>query len=201
MTLRLIRNLSVATLAVVMTMMIGCTGASTLPTSLTIELPDGTTVEATAGDGVATLANSTWDFFQTTATGQTLPFITISFGEMGNLLAFENSTVAQDIIGTSLRFDGVRREAKMAGLSYEAATFGAETADSTGFTFVGQVALFAIGLKAGDATATAQGTFDPNDPDVMTGTFEFTTVITLLDIPEANTTDMFNFRATRMPAQ
>ncbi len=43
----------------------GLGGGNDLPPSVTVELPDGTTVEADKGDGVPSLKNSTWDFSRT----------------------------------------------------------------------------------------------------------------------------------------
>ena len=57
---------------------------------------------------------------------------------------------------------------------------------------------FAVGIQAGSATAIATGTFDPDDPDTMTGTFSFSTRVTLISLPEANTDDEFPFIAHRV---
>jgi len=77
-------------------------------------------------------------------------------------------------------------------------TYGAETSDGTGFTFEGRLTAFAAGLQAGYATATATGTFDPDDPNTMTGTFSYSTRVTLISMPEANVDEEFTFIAHRV---
>ena len=51
----------------------GCGSRSTgLPESVTLELPDGTTVEADQGDGAPSLANSQWEFFRSSSSAQSM---------------------------------------------------------------------------------------------------------------------------------
>ena len=171
---------------------------ASLPSSVIVELPDGTTAEVDQGAGAASLANSKWQFFRTAGSAQGLSFVTIVFGPEGNLESFENNTIASEILGTTIIFDGQLHSASQQGLQYAASTYGAETADGTGFTFEGRMTAFAAGIRAGEATANATGTFDPDDPDTMTGTFSFSMRVTLLSIPEANQDDEFSFIAHRV---
>lgn len=189
------RRIAIFTTALLV--MVGC-GGSSAPSAVTIELPDGTEVRATQGSGVITLADSQWDFFRTSSTAQGTAFVRIQFGSAGELTRFDNNTIASAIFGSTLIFDGVRHNTTQAGLQYSAATFGAETSDSSGFAFEGRLTAFAAGLEAASATASASGTFDPDDPDVMTGTFTFRSRVTLLDIPEGNIDDSFTFIGRRV---
>ena len=181
----------------------GTGGATGLSTSVTLDLPDGTTTEATLGAGVASLANSTWSFSQSFPSGGTAsaPFMTISFGPDGELTSFEDNTISPEIFGDTILFDGQRHETSQAGLSYAAATFGAETSDASGFAFVGELNAYApiLGTVA-TATATADGQFDPDDPDVMTGSFSFVAdvVVELPGVPTDTIEQTFDYRAQRV---
>lgn len=180
----------------------GCgAGRTNLPATVTVELPDGTTVEVEPGSGVASLADSRWEFYRTAAAGQGLSFVTIVFGADGNLESFENSTIAAEIFGSSIRFDGARHDTSQKGLQYAASTYGAETSDGTGFAFEGRMTAFAAGIQAGTADLTATGTFDPDDADTMIGTFTFSTRVTLVSIPGADQDDEFSFIAHRTVAE
>jgi hypothetical protein len=178
----------------------GCGSAqrSGLPETVTIELPDGTTVEADQGAGVASLANSRWEFFRTSSSAQALAFVTIIFGPEGNLESFEDNTIAPEIFGDTIVFDGQRHSTTRQGLQYAAATFGAETADATGFAFEGRLTAFAAGIQAAKGTATASATYDPDDPDTVVGTFTFSTRVTIASIPDANMDDEFAFVGHRL---
>ena len=177
----------------------GCGSRSTgLPESVTLELPDGTTVEAEQGDGVPSLANSQWEFFRSSSSAQSIAFVTINFGPDGNLESFEENTIAQEIFGDTIQFDGQRHNTAQKGLQYAAATFGAETADAGGFAFEGRLTAFAAGFEAARATATATATFDPDDPDTIEGTFTFSTRVTITSIPEGDMDDEFAFVGRRV---
>lgn len=178
----------------------GC-GANrgTLPSTILVELPDGTTAEVDQGAGAASLADTQWAFFRAAGAQQGMAFVTINFGPDGSLQSFENNTIASDIFGSTLLFDGVQHSTTQPGFSYVASTYGAETSDGTGFAFEGRLAAFAAGIQAGTATATATGTLDPDDPNTMTGTFAFSTEITLpIEIPGAEVDDEFPFIAHRV---
>ena len=173
-------------------------GANGLPESVTVQLPDGTEVDATLGSGVISLADTSWQLSRTSSNAQGAAFVTIQFGPEGELARFEESTIASSIFGTTLIFDGARHNTTQAGLQYAAATFGAETADASGFAFEGRVTAFAAGLEAASATASAQAEFDPDDPDTIRGTFTFSSRVTLLSIPEGNVDDEFTFIGRRV---
>ncbi len=181
----------------------GIGGTNGLPQSVTINLPDGTTTEAALGSGAHALANSTWAFSQSFAGGTTaaVPFITITFGPNGEFTSFDNNTIAPEIFGDTILFDGQLHSIPIAGLSYAAATFGASTADDSGFAFVGEINAFTpfVG-KAATATASASGEFDPDNPDVITGTFSFVAqvLVTLPGIPTETIEQTMGFRAERV---
>ena len=177
----------------------GCGSNGTLPSTVVIELPDGTTVEVDQGTGVPSLANSSWEFIRTSGTAQGLPFVTIVFGAEGELLAFENNTFAQDILGNAVIFDGSRQPTSVDGLEYAATTFGAATVDGTGFAFEGRFSAFFAGINVGAGEASAVGTFDADDSDTITGTFSFLMELTIpIEIPGANQNDSFPFVALRV---
>ncbi len=175
--------------------LLGCTGgAAGLPESVTVQLPDGTETEATLGAGVLSLADTTWAFTQIYPGGgiSGTPFVTIAFGPEGELTSFENNTVASEIFGATILFDGARHNTTQQGLTYAAGTFGAETSDGTGFAFVGELNAFAPVLgKVATAMATASGEFDADDPDVMTGTFTFEGAV-LIELPGVPTDPFFD---------
>ncbi len=194
----------VVTAALAVVGLVGCGGGATgLPQSVTIELPDGTTTEATLGAGVISLADSTWAFSQSFEGGGTasVPFVTLKFGPEGELASFEDNTFSPEIFGDTIIFDGTTRNTSQAGLTYAAATFGAETSDATGFAFVGELNAFApiLGTVA-NATATASGEFDAEDADVMTGSFSFIAniLVELPGVPTDTIEQTLNFRATRI---
>ena len=184
---------------VTVTLVSGCTGSS-IPESVTITLPDGTQTEATLGSGVLSLANTTWAFYAGSVITGT-PFVVINFGPEGNLETFEDNTLAQEVFGDTIIFDGQRHNTTYPGLSYEAATYGAETSDATGFSFVGQLNAFVIILgEVANGSAEATGTFDPNDPGIMTGDFSFDIIITveIPGVPTENTSESFTFIAQKV---
>ncbi len=188
MTARSVQMCTCGMLVLCLAALTGCGGAtgSGLPETVTVELPDGTTVEVDQGAGVPSLANTIWELFQTTGAGQSLPFVTISFGPEGELERFENNTIASEIFGDTIIFDGSRHNTTQKGLTYAAATFGAETSDSSGFTFEGRLSAFAGPIQAADATATAVATYDPDDPDTVVGTFSFSSRVTVSSVPEGD---------------
>jgi hypothetical protein len=180
----------------------GCIGRSTnLPSSVTVELPDGTTVEAEAGSGAPSLADSQWQFFRTEGSAQSLAFATIHFGPQGELASFSDSTIASNIFGSEIIFDGQRHSARQKGLQYAASTYGAETATADGIAFEGRVTAFFGDFAVGNATASAAAAFDPEDSNIMVGTFAFSTRVTLIDIPEGNTDAEFSFIGRRVLEQ
>ncbi len=179
-------------------MMGACGSSGTLPSTVLVDLPDGTSVEVEEGAGVTALANTTWRFFRSSGTAQGLPFLTISFGPEGNLAGFADNTIAPQIFGSEILFDGEKHETAMSGVAYAASTYGAETVDGSGFAFAGRMTAWYGPIVVGEATATATGTFDPDDPNTMTGTFAFTTELTFFEIPEAEIDEEFFFVAHKV---
>jgi len=182
--------------------LLGCGGSSQLPEAVTVNLPDGTQAEVTLGAGVLSLADTTWDFFQLDSDGSVgrTAFVRITFGPEGELASFSNNTFVTEIFGDEIVFDGERHATSQEGVSYEAATYGAETSDASGFTFVGNLNAFApvVGVVA-EATADATGTFDAEDPDVMTGSFTFAgSTADLPGFPSESFEDEMEFLARRV---
>jgi hypothetical protein len=194
-----LRNVTVFAASVSLSL-VGCgsVGGTGLPETVTIELPDGTTVEAEQGAGAPSLANSQWQFFRTAGSAQALPFVTVIFGPDGELESFEDNTIAQEIFGDTILFDGARHNTAQKGLQYAAATFGAETADASGFTFEGRLTALAAGIEAATATATATATYEADDPDTVVGTFTFSTRVSIAAISNGNTDDEFTFVGRRV---
>lgn len=95
-------------------------------------------------------------------------------------------------------FDGEKHETAMSRVAYAASTYGAETVDGSGFVFAGRMTAWYGPIVVGEATATATATFDPDDPNTMTGTFAFTTELTFFEIPEAEIDEEFFFVAHKV---
>ncbi len=177
----------------------GCgTSGTSVPQSVTVQLPDGTTQEVTLGAGVASLANTTWTFYQDLDNNQSVRFATVTFGPEGNLASFEDNTLAPEVFGDTLLFDGTKHATSQQGLSYTAGTYGAETTDATGFTFAARLAAFAAGLQVATGTADATGSFDADNPDRMTGTISITTDVSFPGFEDANIDEEFAFWAVRV---
>ncbi len=172
----------------------GCGSRSSVPATVEVTLPDGSVVDATMGAGVISLANTSWDFYAGAAARGT-PFVRVRFGDEGNLEAFEDNTIASEIFGATIAFDGERHSTSQSGLTYSAATYGAETSDASGFTFEGRLSAFAAGFEAAAVTATATAEFDPDDPNVVSGTFYFKSEVLLFAdmFPDGNAEDEFAF--------
>lgn len=194
------RSHVLAACCIVLTVGIAGCGSSTngLPSTVTVELPDGSAEVVTLGSGVVSFADSRWQFYQTSAAAQGVPFAIVRFGPEGELEAFEDNTIASSIFGSEIIFDGAKHPTTQQGLSYAAATFGAQTSDSQGFAFEGRLTAFAAMLEAANATASAVGEFDGDDINTVRGTFTFSSRMTLLDIPEGNMDLSFDFMGTRI---
>jgi hypothetical protein len=176
----------------------GAISGGTLPATVLVELPDGTAVEVEQGAGVPSLADTTWQFFQTAGNAQTTVFLTITFGENGNLERFDENSIAPEVFGDTIVFDGVRYNTLQPGVTYEATTYAASTADGSGFAFEGRLVAFAAGLSAATSNATASGYFDPEDPSVMTGTFDISTRSTFPGFEQLNSDVSITFLARRV---
>ncbi len=198
-----VRGLSIGMTAVLLS---GCGitpgGGGSIPNSVSVTLPDGTSTTATLGAGVASLANSSWEFYITgelsAAAGQSVPFVVINFGPKGELTRFDSSTIAPEIFGDTIHFDGKRHSTNQTGVSYSAGTYGAEAADASGFTFEGRIAAFVAGINAANATVTASGAFSADDPDEMSGEFAFSVRVTVASIPQGNVDQAYSFVAFRV---
>ncbi len=179
----------------------GCAGKPPVPNSVDVVLPDGTTVTATLGSGVISLADSVWAFCRNVNSPDCLnPFVVIRFSSTGSLEAFEDNTIASAIFGDTILFDGKTHNTAQPSLQYVAATFGAETSDSSGFTFEGRLTALAAGFEAAKATATATAEFDPVDSELVYGTFTSTSEILLFPelFPDGNIDDSFPFVGRRL---
>ena len=179
----------------------GCGGKPPVPSSVDVVLPDGTTVTATLGSGVVSLANSVWGFCRSATNPDcSNPFVVIHFNSTGSLESFEDNTIASEIFGDTILFDGIPHNTAQPALQYVAATFGAETSDSSGFTFEGHLTALAAGFEAANATATATAEFDPEDSGVVYGTFTFSSQILLFPelFPGGNINDSFAFAGRRL---
>ncbi len=176
----------------------GSNASTGLPASVTLELLDGTIIEAEQGAGAASLANSQWQFFRTSPSAQSLAFVTINFGPEGELESFEDNTIAQEIFGDTIQFDGQRHNTAQQGLQYAAATYGAESDDASGFAFEGRLTAYFAGIQAANGTATATATYDADDPNRVSGTFTFSTRVILAQIPGGNSDDTFLFVGRRV---
>lgn len=186
--------------SVILTLIPGCWGRSTgLPASVDLSLPDGTSVDAEQGRGVPSLANSRWEFFRTAEAAQEAAFVTLNFGPQGELLGFDENTIASEIFGPTIFIDGRRHNTTQTGLQYAAAAYGGQTQDGTGMAFEVRVTGFVAGIKGAEATATATATYDPATRDIVRGTFSFSTRVTLVSIEGANQNDSFSFVGQRVP--
>lgn len=195
----------VALSAIASLLTLGCSGGTGLPETITVELPDGSEVQTTMGSGVISFADSSWQFFRTAgSSAQGLLFVVVRFGPNGELTAFENNTLASEIFGTEILFDGQRHNTTQQGLQYAAATYGAATSDAHGFTFEGRLTAFVAVLgQAANAVATASGEFDGDDINTVRGTFTFESHVTLNAfnlVPEeyVDTEESFNFIGHRV---
>ncbi len=149
---------------------VGCFSSSGVPNTVELVLPDGTTITVNQGAGAVSLANSAWEF----SDEHGVAFVTLRFGPNGDLTRFEDNTIAEEMLGSTVIFDGQTHDTGVPPVQYTAATYGAQTSDASGFTFEGQMTATVPILGAiawGEATAT--GELDPDDPDVMTGEFTY----------------------------
>lgn len=185
--------------AVILIPVAGCgSNRPAVPSALTVTLPDGTEERVTQGSGIISLADTSWDLYAVADNAQSVPFITLNFGSGGTLSRFDNNTIATEIFGSTIYFDGKRHSTRQAGVEYTAATYGAETADASGIAFEGRMTAYAAFVEAAKVTAGASGTFDEDDPDTLRGTFSYSTRVTIASIPGGNQSDSFNFVAYRV---
>lgn len=186
---------SVLTVAFFIAVLAGCgSNRPDVPGAVMVDLPDGTTVRATLGSGVISLASTEWDLYATSPTAQAVPFVRLRFNSNGSLRSFVDNTFAREIFGATILFDGKRHPTRQFGLEYSAGTFGAETSDAQGFAFEGRLAAFAGGLvEAATATASATGTFDPDDPNIIRGVLAYSIRVKIGGIPTPPAQEPINF--------
>ena len=68
----------------------GCgAGGSALPSSVDVDLPDGTTTTAPVGSGPSSLANTEWALFRLGATTQGAQFVRLVFDEDGGIIEID----------------------------------------------------------------------------------------------------------------
>ncbi len=195
MRLRLFPLRSVLAVPFFIAVLAGCgSNRSDVPGTVSVELPDGTAVQATLGSGVISLADTEWDLYAASPTAQAVPFVRLRFNSNGSLRSFVDNTFATEIFGTTILFDGNRHPTRQFGLEYTAATYGAETSDAQGFAFEGRLAAFAGGLvEAASGTASATGSFDPDDPATIRGVFTYTIRVKVGGIPTPPAPAPINF--------
>lgn len=180
---------------------IGCgLGGPVLPTSLKIELPGGEEQVAQIGSGPVSLADSEWAFFRGSSPSGT-QFVRLIFDEDGGIESFQDNTIAREIFGDTIILDGQRHNTAQQGLSYVAGVYGAETASGDGIAFEVRIKGFFAGIDAATGSASASATFTNEEHTEMNGTFAFSIVVTIADIPGGNQSDEFEFTAMRIVEQ
>jgi hypothetical protein len=178
----------------------GCMGAASLPNEVSVTLPDGSQVSAKVGSGPASLANSEWLVYRGTA-GTGNPFVRLVFDEDGGIERFEENSISPEIFGSTIHLDGARHNTTQQGLTYVGGVYGAETADGTGIGFEARIVGFAAGLRAASANASVSATFDDGARDTIRGTFSYKSEVTLINLPEGNQEDSFEFVGRRATAE
>lgn len=200
--LRTVPIVCLSALCVLLMASCGSRGGTGVPGSVTVELADGTEVRTTQGSGVIALADTEWDFYAVAPAGQSnpAPFVRLAFNSEGALRQFKNNTIANEIFGSTIRFDGQRHSTNQFGLEYTAATYGAgEPESESGFAFEGRLTAFAGGfVEAAKVTASATGSFDADDINVMRGTFSYSSRILVGSIPGGNQNETFDFIGYRV---
>ena len=114
-----------------------------------VKLGNGTQVNANAGSGPASQANTTWAFYADVVADTTsflgLPIVGVpvatdsnllfrgQFGPKGELTrVFDNKVLVPDTLGAELFLDGLLRDTLMPNLGYLAKSYGAASGDSVG---------------------------------------------------------------------
>ncbi|HNQ21810.1 MAG TPA: hypothetical protein PKK06_01825 [Phycisphaerae bacterium] len=152
----------------------GCGSGGGFAKTASLELLDGTIIEAPMSGGAPSLANSEWMFYRRNADGTPgAPLVRVPFGPDGNLISFEDNTLAVDVFGETIILDGERHDTSTDGVSYAAATYGAEGASGLGF----QVQVFAYYSSFQVAEGEASLIAEYVDADTLVGTFYFRTEV------------------------
>jgi hypothetical protein len=173
-----------------------CGNNANLPQSLEVTLPSGIEMNAQAGTGPASLANTEWRVYRVVNDAQGTPFLTLIFNEEGSISEFADNTIAPQIFGDTIILDGERHPTAQEGLTYAAAAYGTESDDGSEIAFKVRLRGFAAGLLAATGEASAQAT--RIDEDTMEGTFYYKTEVTIVDIPGANQEETLDFRAEQV---
>ena len=183
------------TMLIVLPALTGC-GGSSLPDQVTVEFPDGSTAVATVGSGPASLANSEWAVYRANAAGRGAQFVRLVFDDDGGIEEFADNSISPEIFGDTIYLDGEVHATAQQGLTYSAGVYGAESADGQEIAFEVRLKGFFGGLTAatGEASANAIRMGD----DTLEGTFHYKTEVTLIDMPEANAEETFDFVAERL---
>jgi hypothetical protein len=184
------------TMLITLPVVTGCGGGKSLPDQVTVEFPDGSTAAATLGSGPASLANSEWAVFRAGTTGAGTQFVRLVFDEDGGIEEFADNTISPHIFGDTIYLDGQVHATAQSGLTYTAGVYGAESADGQGIAFEVRLKGFFAGFTAatGEASANATRVGD----DTLEGTFYYKTEVTLIDMPEGNQEETFDFIAERL---
>ncbi len=177
----------------------GCFGAAT-PQTFPLELPDGTTVTVSLESGVPSLANTSWEL---SYANTSVPLVTMNFGAAGNLESFTDNHIVEEVLGSTILFDGVAHDTDFPPIQYSAFAVGAP---ASGGAFVLQAHISAIAPLVGEVafgTADADGEIDPEDPNVMTGTLSFDFELSSLaadyvTVPADSLNGEFEFTAIRV---
>lgn len=166
-----VRALTLVAVALVSTsVMFGCGAGGSFPETLPLELLDSTVIDATLGGGAPSLANSEWVFYRRNANGDRgALLLRIPFGPEGNLVSFEDNTLATQVFGQTIILDGQKHDTAQEGLSYAAATYGGES--ESGLGFAAQLTAYYSVLQVAEGEASAIGEF--LDEDTIVGTFSF----------------------------
>lgn len=177
------------------TLVVGCGAAGApLSESLTVTLPDGSSADAQLGKGPESLANKKLTIQRSSSSGQSFTFLSIVFNEDGGIEEFNENQLARQIFGDRIILDGKEYPTAQQGLTYSGGVYGAGTEDGEGIVFEARINAYAARLLAARATASVTGTWV--DDTTLTGTLEYSSETTLIDIPEANIKDSFDFTAT-----
>jgi len=150
--------------------MFGCGAGGSFPETVQLELLDSTLIDATLGGGAPSLANSEWAFYRLNPDGSRgALLLRIPFGPEGNLISFEDNTLATEVFGQTIILDGQKHDTAQDGLSYAAATYGGES--ESGLGFAAQLTAYYSAFQVADGEAAAIGEFV--NENVIVGTFSF----------------------------
>lgn len=213
--LSLLVSLSIATT--------GCFGPPDLPAELEVVLPDDVRQAAPINSGPESFANGVWqarrapidDSVETPAmspyggllTGGLLERVAVDalmfrghFDEAGVATGVtDNHYYLPNLLGDELPIDNQFHGTRVPGLTFAAASYGAQVDDQVGFAIPAEVRLF--GIQVSKVIVYAWGTLDETETRVD-GIFGYTSDLNL--IPElilGSGGDQYPFYAAREPSQ